>query len=152
MCSHGISTLWETKNVLFDKLDLYDDVFFKNYSHTLIIGQIHNISVITENGNQWMVISDDNLKQGNLGYVFPTIKDWFLRFSWSFLEWVLIALIIAILCFIPYKVFLIGLKNYFAKRGAKSTKSVRYTVGDLKKNTESVVSQIYVPVNSLNLF
>ena len=21
MCSHGISTLWETKNVLFDKLD-----------------------------------------------------------------------------------------------------------------------------------
>ena len=144
MCSHGISTLWETKNVLFDKLDFYDDVSFKNYSHvnTLvngidIIGQIHNLSVITENGNQWMVISDENSKQGNLGYVFSTIKDWFLRFSWSFLKWLLIALVIAIFCFIGYKVFLLGLKNYCAKRGNKSTKSVRYTVGDLK-NTESI--------------
>ncbi len=85
-----------------------------------------------------MVISDDNSKQGNLGYVSSTIKDWFLRFSWSFLKWVLIALIIAILCFIAYKVYLIGLKNYFAKRGTKSTKSVRFTVGDLKNNTDSV--------------
>jgi hypothetical protein len=61
----GISRLTNNINVIYESFDFYDDIKYKNYTHldglvngVDIIGQIHNISIINENGNQWMVISD----------------------------------------------------------------------------------------------
>ncbi len=42
-----------------------------------IIGHIHNISIINENGNQWLVISDETSKKEGFGYIFTMIKEWF---------------------------------------------------------------------------
>ena len=61
--------LWETKDISIQKFDFYDEVTYKNYTHVDglvngvdIIGQIHNLSVTTENGQQWLVIADENSK------------------------------------------------------------------------------------------
>ena len=47
----------DTKNVNFEKFYFFNDISYKNYTHVEglvngidLIGQIHNISVITENG------------------------------------------------------------------------------------------------------
>jgi hypothetical protein len=133
MNSHGISNIWDTKNVNFEKINFFNDISYKNYTHVEglvngidLIGQIHNLSVITENGNEWMVIQDDNSKEENLGYVLASIKDWFLNISGSILKWGLIGITIVVLVYILYKLFIIWIKNCFTKRRKRSNLPVRF--------------------------
>ena len=96
MTYHGEGTFWDTDKVVYEKFDFYDDITYKNYTHVDglvngvdIIGQIHNISIINENGNQWLVISDETSKKEGFGFIFNRIKEWFKDWTWFFVKWVL---------------------------------------------------------------
>ena len=133
MNSHGISNIWDTKNVNFEKLNFFNDISYKNYTHVAglvngidLIGQFHNISVIVENGNEWMVIQDNNSKEESLGYVLASIKDWFLNISGSILKWGLIGLTSVGMVYISYKLFILWIKSCLAKRRKRSDLPVRF--------------------------
>ncbi len=121
-----------TDKVVYKKFDFYDDITYKNYTHVDglingvdIIGQIHNISVINENGNQWLVIADVASKKEGFGYIFNRIKGWFIDWTWFFIKWVLIALLCIGLFGILTKLLVVLVKYLLNKRNNNHT-SVAY--------------------------
>jgi membrane protein implicated in regulation of membrane protease activity len=84
-----------------------------------IIGQIHNISIINENGNQWMVISDKNSKQEGFGYIFKRIKDWLGDWVWFLIKRVIWVLLAILFLYVSVKLLIIWCK-YRSKRKNKS--------------------------------
>ena len=98
--------LWESKDISVQKLDFYDEVSHKNYSHidglvngVDIKGQIHNLSVKTVNGQQWYVIADENSKSEGFGYIFKRIKDWLGDSVWYIIKIILFIILDIILIY-----------------------------------------------------
>jgi hypothetical protein len=59
--------LVDTVKIKFEKFDFFNNRFNKNLSHSElvtagvdIIGQLHNLSYITENGEQWLISIKSN--------------------------------------------------------------------------------------------
>jgi hypothetical protein len=128
----GISRLTNNINVIYESFDFYDDIKYKNYTHidglvngVDIIGQIHNISIINENGNQWMVISDENSKQEGFGYIFMRIKDWFGDWVWYLIKRVIWVLSAILFLYVSVRLLIIWCK-YRSKRKNKSQVVVKY--------------------------
>ena len=58
----NIVDIVDSKDVKYESFNFYDDISYKNYSHidslvngVDIIGQMHNLTVVNENGNQWLI-------------------------------------------------------------------------------------------------
>jgi len=139
---HGESNLWDTKDVTFAKFDFYDQITYKNYSHidglvngVDIIGQMHNLSVVTENGNQWLVIADENSKKEGFGYIFNRIWEWVIDWSWYILKRIFFLLLMIIFGYFMVKIFFIVLKNCLKKRRNNQLTSLRAALG-INRNIE----------------
>ena len=86
----------DSKDVKYESFNFYDDISYKNYTHidslvngVDIIGQMHNLTVVNENGNQWLIIADENSSQEGSSYILKNIKDWLENYlSQGFSTWV----------------------------------------------------------------
>jgi hypothetical protein len=139
---HGESNLWDTKDVTFAKFDFYDQITYKNYSHidglvngVDIIGQMHNLSVVTENGNQWLVIADENSKKEGFGYIFNRIWEWVIDWSWYILKRIFFLLLMLIIGYFLVKIFFIVLKNCLKRRRNNQLTNLRAALG-MNRNME----------------
>ena len=104
--------LIESEKIKFHKFDFFDNSFNKNLSHQNVlvngfdlIGQIHNLTYVSDNGESFLVIPGDNSNSKNIGYNFSVIanyiKDWF----WYFLKIILGLATLIVLGIILYKIF-----------------------------------------------
>jgi hypothetical protein len=121
--------LVDSKNVRFDKFDYYDHSLFKNLSHidslingVDILGQIHNLSYITENGGQWLVLPGHDSSKTNLGFNFQNFFLYLAGWFWFILKlifWILMALLAI---FVTYLLIRCAIDLYIAKK--KRTKVI----------------------------
>ena len=115
--------LIDTKNLKFEKFDYYDHSLYKNLSHldsivngVDVLGQIHNLSYVTENGGQWLIIPGDDSNKTNVGFNFRnfllSLANW-LWFTVKLIFWILLALATL---FVIYLLIKFSIKIYLARR------------------------------------
>jgi len=90
-------TLLNNSEITYQKFDFFDELSFKDYSHVDslvngvdIIGQIHNLSIVNENGHEWLVIPDRSTSSEGVGYVLKNIKDWIMNGLSDLGKWILL--------------------------------------------------------------
>ena len=120
--------LVDSKHIKLDKFDYYDHALYKNLSHldsiingVDILGQIHNLSYVTENGGQWLILPGDDSNKANIGFGFKNFFLILVNWLWFLVKlifWILLALVIL---FIIYLLIKFSIKLYLAKRKKSNT-------------------------------
>ena len=90
-------TLLNNSEITYQKFDFFDELSFKDYSHVDslvngvdIKGQIHNLSIVIENGHEWLVIPDRSTSSEGFGYVLKNINDWIMNGLSDLGKWILL--------------------------------------------------------------
>ena len=96
---------------------------------------MHNLSVVTENGNQWLVIADENSKKEGFGYIFNRIWNWVIDWAWYVIKRIIFLIVLIIVGYFLVKIFFIVLKNCLKKRRNNQLTSLRAALG-IQRNVE----------------
>jgi hypothetical protein len=115
MTFHGDSTIWNTKEVVYEKFDFYDDITYKNYTH---------IDVLV-NGVD---------KQEGFGYIFGRISKWFKDWAWYIIKRILFFLICVGLLLKGVKLTYLLIKYYLKRKRNNPQTIVAYTVPNSKQD------------------
>ncbi len=108
----------DSKDVKYESFNFYDDISYKNYSHidslvngVDIIGQMHNLTVVNENGNQWLIIADENSSQEGSSYILKNIKDWLENYLSIIGFWLIVSIVLIIIIVLSFKFLCCCLKR-----------------------------------------
>jgi hypothetical protein len=72
---------------------------------------MHNLTVVNENGNQWLVIADENSSQEGSSYILKNIKDWLENYLSIIGFWLIVAIVLIIIIVLSFKFLCCCLKR-----------------------------------------
>ena len=141
------SSLVDTVNIKYEKFEYFDDRYLQNFSHidglvngVDIIGQMHNLSTVTENGAQWLVVSDENGTTEGFGYILIKIKDWLLGLTWYTVKLVLVIILVIFAGYILAKLLIFLIRHYIQVPKEERSDLCKCSLSNCKKNNKRLFS------------